>query len=118
LAAAEEEDDATSKMVEQQQQQQPPPPPPANQNQGHAQVRQDMKPEPREEAVDVAVEQPQPQPQLLSQGVLPNGAATASAVFHDQVFITPCLLYASLNIFSYLSGMTGRQSYRSCEEDL
>jgi len=75
-----------------------------------------MKPEPREEAVDVAVEQPQPQ--LPGQGVLPNGAATASAVFHDQVFITPCLLYASLNIFSYLSGMTGRQSFRSCEEDL
>ncbi|XP_066307001.1 transcription factor VOZ1-like [Miscanthus floridulus] len=82
LAAAEEEDDATSKMVEQQ----PPPPPPANQNQGHAQVRQDMKPEPREEAVDVAVEQPQPQPQLPSQGVLLNGAATASAVFHDQMY--------------------------------
>ncbi|KAG0539424.1 hypothetical protein BDA96_03G321800 [Sorghum bicolor] len=89
LAAAEEEDDATSKMVEQQQQQQQPPPPPppppsADQNQGHAQVRQDMKPEPREEAIDVAVEQPQPQ--LLSQGVLPNGAATASAVFHDQMY--------------------------------
>jgi hypothetical protein len=69
-----------------------------------------MKPEPREEAIDVAVEQPQPQ--LLSQGVLPNGAATASAVFHDQVFTTPCLLYASLNMFSYLNGMTARQSYR------
>jgi hypothetical protein len=82
LAAAEEEDDATSKMVEQQQQ----PPPPANQNQGHAQVCQDMKREPREEAVDVAVEKPQP----LSQGALLNGAATASAVFHDQVLTTTC----------------------------
>ncbi|KAJ1285411.1 hypothetical protein BS78_03G278300 [Paspalum vaginatum] len=75
LTAAEEEDDATSKMVEQQL----PPPPPANQCQGHAQVCQGMKPEPREEAVDVAVQQPQP----LSQGVMPNGAA---AVFHDQMY--------------------------------
>ncbi|NP_001146575.1 Transcription factor VOZ1 [Zea mays] len=85
LAAAEEEDDATSKMVEQQQQ----PPPPANQNQGHAQVCQDMKREPREEAVDVAVEKPQP----LSQGVLLNGAATASAVFHDQELTVEDFLY-------------------------
>ncbi|AQL00444.1 Vascular plant one zinc finger protein [Zea mays] len=82
LVVAEEEDDATSKMVEQQQQQ-PPPPLPANRSQGHAHVVcQGMKPEPREEAVDVAVDQPQ----LLSQGVLPNGAATASAMFHDQLY--------------------------------
>jgi hypothetical protein len=115
LVVAEEEDDATSKMVEQQQQQ-PPPPLPANRSQGHAHVVcQGMKPEPREEAVDVAVDQPQ----LLSQGVLPNGAATASAMFHDQVFITPCFLYASLNIFfSYFGGMTDRQSYDLYEEDL
>ncbi|WVZ68795.1 hypothetical protein U9M48_017687 [Paspalum notatum var. saurae] len=76
LTAAEEEDDATSKMVELQQPPPPPPPPPANQGQGHAQVCQGMKPEPREEAVDVAVPQPQPQS-------LPNGAA---AVFHDQMY--------------------------------
>jgi len=85
LATADEEDDATSKLVEQQQQQQPPPPspPPANQSQGHALGCQDMKPEPREEAVDIAVAQPQPQ--LLGQGVLSNVAPAAAAVFHDQV---------------------------------
>ena len=85
LATAEEEDDATSKLVEQQQQQQPPPPPPppANQSQGHALGCQDLKPEPREEAVDIAVAQPQPQ--LLGQGVLSNVAPAAAAVFHDQV---------------------------------
>lgn len=40
-----------------------------------------MKPEPREESADAAVAQPQ----LLGQGVLPNGAPAAAAVFHDQV---------------------------------
>jgi len=86
LATADEEDDATSKLVEQQQQQQPPPPPPppANQSQGHALGCQDLKPEPREEEVDIAVAQPQPQ--LLGQGVLPNGAPAAAAVFHDQMY--------------------------------
>ncbi|XP_062221565.1 transcription factor VOZ1-like isoform X1 [Phragmites australis] len=87
LAADEEEDDATSKLVEQQQQPPPPPPPPANQGQGHAQGGQDMKPEPREEAVDIAVAQ---QPQL-GQGILANGGgvsapAAAAAVFHDQIY--------------------------------
>ncbi|OEL29577.1 Transcription factor VOZ1 [Dichanthelium oligosanthes] len=93
LAATEEEDDATSKLVDQQEQHAPPPPPPpppppANQSQGHALGCQDMKPEPREESVDVAVAQPQPQPQpqLLGQGVLPNGAPAAAAVFHDQMY--------------------------------
>ncbi|KAL6614508.1 hypothetical protein ACP70R_036778 [Stipagrostis hirtigluma subsp. patula] len=92
LAAAEEEDDATSKLVEQQQPPPPPPPPPpapANQSQGHALGGQDMKSEPGEEAVDVAVAH-QPQPQL-GQGVLANGGgvsapAAATAVYHDQMY--------------------------------
>ncbi|KAL6845557.1 hypothetical protein ACP4OV_025052 [Aristida adscensionis] len=89
LAAHEEEDDATSKLVEQQQLLAPPPAPapaPANQSHGHALGGHDMKREPHEEAVDVAVTQPQ-----LGQGVLVNGGgfpapAAAAAVFHDQMY--------------------------------
>jgi hypothetical protein len=83
--AKEEEDDATSKLVDQL----PPPPPvtPANQGQGHLQGGQNMKLEPGEEAVSVAVAQQQPP---LGQGVLVNGgvfpaATAAAAVFRDQV---------------------------------
>ncbi|KAL5227747.1 hypothetical protein ABZP36_016012 [Zizania latifolia] len=89
LAAAEEEDDATSKLVEQQH------PQPANQSHGHAQGVQDMKPEPREEAVVApaavtVAQQPQPQPQPPGLAVLANGggvlAPAAAAVFHDQMY--------------------------------
>ncbi|XP_040379820.1 transcription factor VOZ1 [Oryza brachyantha] len=82
LAAAEEEDDATSKLVEQQH------PQSTNQAHGHVQGGQDMKPEPREEAVaspaDLTV------PQSPSQGVIASGggmlAPAAAAVFHDQMY--------------------------------
>ncbi|KAG8077946.1 hypothetical protein GUJ93_ZPchr0007g3077 [Zizania palustris] len=83
LAASEEEDDATSKLVEQQHSQ------PANQAHGHAQGVQDMKLEPREEAVaplDVlTVAQQPPGVEVLANGggVL---APAAAAVFHDQMY--------------------------------
>jgi hypothetical protein len=79
-AAKEEEDDATSKLVDQL----PPLVTPANQGQGGG---QDMKLEPGEEAVSVAMAQQQPPlgpGGLVNGGVFPAPTA-AAAVFHDQV---------------------------------
>jgi hypothetical protein len=106
LAAAKEEDDATSKLVDQQ----PPPSAPANQGQGHVQGGQDMKLEPGEEAVSIAVAQQQPP---LGQGVLVNGGlvpapTSAAAVFHDQVWfishICPDTILLKLKFESILVG--------------
>lgn len=83
---AEEEDDATSKLVEQQ------PRPSANQAHKHAQGDQDMKPEPREEAIADPVTVAQ-QPPSLGQGVIATGGEVltpATAVFHDQVVLLSC----------------------------
>ena len=89
LAAAkdEEEDDATSKLVEQQQQ---PPPSSANQAVKHEQGCQDMKSEPKEEAIaDPVTAVAQQQPPSLGQGVAATGGGLltppATAVYHDQV---------------------------------
>ncbi|KAM3351416.1 hypothetical protein ACQJBY_023411 [Aegilops geniculata] len=76
LAAAEEEDDATSKLVEQK------PRPSANQAHKHPRGDQDMKPEPREEAIADPVTVAQ-QPPSLGPGVI---TTPATAGFHDQMY--------------------------------
>ncbi|XBI19248.1 hypothetical protein VPH35_060822 [Triticum aestivum] len=76
LAPAEEEDDATSKLVEQK------PRPSANQTHKHPRGDQDMKPEPREEAIAHPVTVAQ-QPPSLGPGVI---TTPASAGFHDQMY--------------------------------